>query len=205
MRARKTALLRERFAAVDPGLMRLASAMRAVLGAAASLTILAALGQSGTALLAGGFTAMVTSLAISDLHPHNQLITLGLWAPVSLAALAAGAVLRPYPVTAAIVFLLLIYLAVRTRRYGARGQGVGVFGFMGFFLAQFAGARASELPAMGGAVVVAFCASWSFRQSAPRPRPWPHAGLVGADAGVRAGPGAVRRRPAAQPAPDPRT
>ncbi|MEQ4719666.1 FUSC family protein [Nonomuraea sp. B19D2] len=158
MRARKTALLWERFAAADPGLMRLASAMRAVLGAAASLTVLAALGQSGTALLAGGFTAMVTSLAISDLHSRNQLITLGIGAPVSLAALAAGAVLRPYPVTAAIVFLLLIYLAVRARQYGARGQGVGVFGFMGFFLAQFAGARASELPAMGGAVVVAFCA-----------------------------------------------
>ncbi len=115
MRARKTALLWERFAAVDPGLMRLASAMRAV-------------------------------------------ITLGPGAPVSLVALAAGAVLRPYPVTAAIVFLLLICLAVRARRYGARGRGVGVFGFMGFFLAQFAGARASELPAMGGAVVVAFCA-----------------------------------------------
>ncbi|GGP02235.1 hypothetical protein LDL08_38815 [Nonomuraea glycinis] len=88
MWARKTASLWERFAAAEPGLMRLASAMRAVLGAAASLTVLAALGQSGTALLAGGFTAMVTSLAISDPHPRNQLITLGLGAPVSL---------RPWP------------------------------------------------------------------------------------------------------------
>ncbi|MGI5157971.1 FUSC family protein [Microbispora sp. CA-102843] len=156
MVARKTALLWDRFAAVDPGLMRLASAMRAVLGAAASLTVLAALGQSDTALLVGGFTAMVTSLAISDLHPRNQLITLGLGAPLSLAALAAGAVLTPYPVTAGIVFLLLIYLAVDARRYGARGQGVGVFGFMAFFLAQFTGARAVQLPQMGTAVLVAF-------------------------------------------------
>jgi uncharacterized membrane protein YccC len=156
MVARKTALLWDRFAAVDLGLMRLASAMRAVLGAAASLTVLAALEQSHTALLVGGFTAMVTSLAISDLHPRNQLITLGLGAPLFLAALAAGAVLAPYPVTAGIVFLLLIYAAVHARRYGARGQGVGIFGFMAFFLAQFTGARSVQLPQMGAAVLVAF-------------------------------------------------
>jgi uncharacterized membrane protein YccC len=156
MVARKTALLWDRFAAADPGLMRLASALRAALGAAASLTVLAALRQSDTALLVGGFTAMVTSLAVSDRHPRNQLITLGLGAPVFLAALAAGAVLMPYPVAAGIVFLLLISIAVHARRYGARGQGVGIFGFMGFFLAQFTGARAGQLPPMGAAVLVAF-------------------------------------------------
>ncbi|MEO3887020.1 FUSC family protein [Nonomuraea sp. B5E05] len=146
----------ERLAVVDPGLMRLASAMRAVLGAAASLTVLTALGQSDTSLLVGGFTAMATSLAVSDLHPRNQLITLGLGAPLFLAALAAGAVLSPYPVTAGIVFLLLIYVAVHARRYGAIGQGAGVFGFMAFFLAQFTGARAVQLPQLGAAVLVAF-------------------------------------------------
>ncbi|MEV0237673.1 FUSC family protein [Nonomuraea sp. NPDC050786] len=158
MVARKAAWLWERLAAVDPGLMRLASATRAVLGAAAALAALAALGQPGTALLAGGFTAMVTSLAVSDLHPRDQLGTLGLGAPLSLAVLAAGAVLRPYPVVAGIVFLLLIHLAVRARRYGARGQGLGVFAFMAFFLAQFTGAEAADLPRLGAAVLVAFCA-----------------------------------------------
>ena len=49
--------------------------------------------------------------------------------------------LTPYPVAAGIVFLLLIYVAVHARRCGARGQGVGVFGFMAFFLSQFTGAR----------------------------------------------------------------
>ncbi|NSC25687.1 FUSC family protein [Streptomyces albus subsp. chlorinus] len=156
MVAKKTALLGDRFAAVDPGLMRLASATRAVLGAAASLIVLTALGQSGTQLLVGGFTAMVTSLAISDLHPRNQLITLGLGIPLSLAALAAGAVLTPYPVAAGTVFLLVIYLAVHARRYGARGQGVGIFGFMAFFLSQFTGAGVVQLPQTGAAVLVAF-------------------------------------------------
>lgn len=155
MAATKTALLRDRLAAADPGLMRLASATRAVLGATVSLGVLTAVGRSGTELLVGGFTAMATSLAISDLHPRNQLITLGLGAPVFLAALAAGTVLTPYPVAAGSVFLLLILLAVHARRYGARGQGVGIFGFMAFFLSQFIGAPAVQLPQMGTAVLVA--------------------------------------------------
>jgi len=156
MVARNMAWLWDRFAAVDPGLMRLASATRAVLGASAALTVLAALGQPDAVLLVGGFTAMVTSLAISDLHPRNQLITLGLGVPLSLAALAVGVVLTPYPVAAGIVYLLLIHLAVHARRYGARGQGLGIFGFMAFFLAQFTAARVAQLPQFGAAVLVAF-------------------------------------------------
>ncbi|MFJ8148650.1 FUSC family protein [Streptomyces sp. NPDC096048] len=152
----RTESLWDRFTATDPGLMRLTSAMRAVLAAAATLSVLTALHGSDTALLAGGFTAMVTSLAISDLHPRNQLITLGLGAPLSLAALAAGAVLAPYPTAAKVLFLLLIFLAVQARRFGARGLGLGIFAFMAFFLSQFAQARVVQLPQLGAAVLIAF-------------------------------------------------
>lgn len=152
----RTESLWDRFAAIDPGLIRLTSAMRAVLGAAATLAVLTALQGSDTALLAGGFTAMVTSLAISDLHPRNQFITLGIGAPLSLAALTVGAVLTPYPTAAKTLFLLLIHLAVRARRFGARGLGLGIFGFMAFFLSQFAQARVVQLPQLGAAVLVAF-------------------------------------------------
>ncbi|MEV5809696.1 FUSC family protein [Streptomyces parvulus] len=156
MVARLMPLLWDRLAVVDPGLTRLASAARAVLGAAASLAVLGALGESDTTLLVGGFTAMVTSLAISDLHPRNQILTLLLGAPAFLGAQAAGAVLAPHRAGTGIAFLVLIHLSVQARRYGARGQGVGVFGFMGFFLAQFTGARTIQLPEVGMAVLVAF-------------------------------------------------
>ncbi|MEU1050258.1 FUSC family protein [Streptomyces sp. NPDC005897] len=152
----RTESLWDRFTAIDPGLMRLTSAVRAVLGAAATLAVLTALRGSDTALLAGGYTAMVTSLAISDLHPRNQLITLGLGAPLSLAALTAGAVLTPFPTAAKLLFLLLIHLAVQARRFGARGLGLGIFGFMAFFLSQFAQARVVQLPQLGAAVLIAF-------------------------------------------------
>lgn len=145
----------DRFAVFDPGLMRLASALRAVLGTAVSLAVLTALDQPATALLTAGFTAMVTSLAVSDPHPRDQLVTLALGTPLFLVALAAGTVLAPYPAAAGCAFLVLIHLAVHARRYGARGQGLGIFAFMGFFLAQFTGAGVAQLPRMGLAVLVA--------------------------------------------------
>ncbi|MFI5572453.1 FUSC family protein [Streptomyces sp. NPDC051740] len=156
MVARTTAALWDRFAAFDPGLTRLASAMRAVLGTAAALAVLTALRAPETVLVVGGFTAMTTSLAISDLHPRNQLITLGLGAPLSLASLAAGAVLTPYPTAAKLIFLVVIYLAVQARRFGSRGLGLGIFGFMFFLLSQFVQARADQLPQLGASVLVAF-------------------------------------------------
>ncbi|MGC0386020.1 FUSC family protein [Streptomyces sp. SAI-129] len=156
MVARTTAVLWDRFAAFDPGLTRLTSAMRAVLGTAAALAVLTALRAPETVLVVGGFTAMTTSLAISDLHPRNQLITLGLGAPLSLASLAAGAVLTPYPTAAKLIFLVVIYLAVQARRFGSRGLGLGIFGFMFFLLSQFVQARADQLPQLGAAVLVAF-------------------------------------------------
>lgn len=156
MAARTTASPAERFAAFDPGLIRLTSAMRAVFGTTATLAVLTALRAPETALAVGGFTAVVTSLAISDLHPRNQLITLGLGAPLSLASLAAGAVLTPYPTAAKLVFLVVIYFAVQARRFGPRGLGLGIFGFMAFLVSQFTQARAEQLPQLGASVLVAF-------------------------------------------------
>ncbi|MFH8610568.1 FUSC family protein [Streptomyces sp. NPDC018029] len=130
--------------------------MRAVLGSAAALAVLTALGAPETPLVVGGLTAMTTSLAISDLHPRDQLITLGLGAPLSLASLAAGAVLTPYPTAAKLSFLAVTYLAVQARRFGPRGLDLGIFGFMAFLLSQFIQARADQLPRLGASVLVAF-------------------------------------------------
>ncbi|MFF7085623.1 MULTISPECIES: FUSC family protein [Streptomyces violaceoruber group] len=167
----------DRFAGFDPGLIRLTSAMRAVLGTAATLALLTALRAPETALVVGGFTAMTTSLAISELHPRNQLITLGLGLPLSLACLAVGTALTPYPTAAKLTFLVLICLAVQARRFGPRGLGLGIFGFMAFLLSQFASARADQLPRLGASVLVAFGA----------------VAIVWCCVGPVTGPGALRR------------
>ncbi|MGQ4422341.1 FUSC family protein [Streptomyces violaceoruber] len=177
MTGRTTTSLWDRFAGFDPGLIRLTSAMRAVLGTAATLALLTALRAPETALVGGGFTAMTTSLAISDLHPRNQLITLGLGLPLSLACLAVGTALTPYPTAAKLTFLVPICLAVQARRFGPRGLGLGIFGFMAFLLSQFAPARADQLPRLGASVLVAFGA----------------VAIVRCCVGPVTGPGALRR------------
>ncbi|MFI7127920.1 FUSC family protein [Nonomuraea sp. NPDC050153] len=157
--AGKTASLWDRFAAADPGLLRLASGLRAVLGLTLTLAALTALDQPSVVLLAGGFTTMVTSLAISDLHPRNQLLTLLAGAPVTLAALTAGGLLASFPLASHLAFLLLIFAAVYARRFGRRGLGLGIFAFMAYFLAQFAGIQPHQLPRLTGALAVAFAAA----------------------------------------------
>ncbi|MFC4504780.1 MULTISPECIES: FUSC family protein [Streptomyces] len=157
--AAKTASLWDRFAAADPGLLRLAAGLRAVLGLTLTLAALTVRNQSSVVLLAGGFTAVVTSLAISDLHPRNQFRTLLAGAPVALAALSAGGLLAPFPFASHLAFLLLIFTAVYARRFGRRGLDLGIFAFMAYFLSQFARIQPHQLPQLTGALAIAFAAA----------------------------------------------
>ncbi|MFF7981536.1 FUSC family protein [Streptomyces sp. NPDC007901] len=159
MVAAKKASLRDRFAAADPGLLRLAAGLRAVLGLTLTLAALTALDQPSVVLLAGGFTTVVTSLASSDLHPRIQFRTLLAGAPVTFAALIAGGLLAPFPVASRPAFLLLIFAAVYARRFGQRGLDLGIFGFMAYFLSQFAGIRPHQLPQLTSALAIAFIAA----------------------------------------------
>ncbi|NGO10562.1 FUSC family protein [Streptomyces sp. HC44] len=156
MVAAKTASLWDRFAPADPGLLRLAAGLRAVLGLTLALAALAVLDQPSAVLLAGGFTAVVTSLAISDLHPRNQFRTLLAGAPVTLAALTTGGLLASLSLASHLAFLLLIFAAVYARRFGRRGLDLGIFAFMAYFLSQFAGIHPHQLPQLAGALAVSF-------------------------------------------------
>ncbi|MYS80575.1 FUSC family protein [Embleya scabrispora] len=155
----KTASLWDRFAAADPGLLRLAAGLRAVLGLTLTLAALTVRDQSPVVLLAGGFTAVVTSLASSDPHPRNQFRTLLAGAPVTLAALSVGGLLAPFPLASHLAFLLLIFTAVYARRFGRRGLDLGIFAFMAYFLSQFARIQPHQLPQLTAASAVAFAAA----------------------------------------------
>lgn len=155
----RTASLWERVATADPGLLRLTAGLRAVLGLALTLAALAVRQQSSVALLAGGFTAVVTSLASSDPHPRNQFRTLLAGVPVTFAALSAGSLLAPYVVASHLAFLVLIFAAVYARRFGRLGMDLGVFAFMAYFLSRFADIRPAQLPGLTEAVALAFAAA----------------------------------------------
>ncbi|MFJ8741465.1 hypothetical protein ACIRL2_18995 [Embleya sp. NPDC127516] len=76
---------------------------------------------------------------------------------VSLAALVAGGLLASAPTPVRVsTFLAVILGSVYVRRFGRRGHGLGVFGFMTFFLTPFLGTAAGPCPPLFAVTPAAF-------------------------------------------------
>ncbi len=155
MRAR----LRDRIAASDPGLLRLTAGLRTVGAIAVTLAVLSLLGADVHLLVAGAMAAMVATFAIREKQLGAQAVTLALGLPVALASVSLGAVLNTRLVVGDAFFVVLIFCAVYGRRFGDRGTALGLIGFQVYFLSLFVGATVSTLPALCGAMALAFCSS----------------------------------------------
>lgn len=155
MRAR----LRDRIAASDPGLLRLTAGLRTVGAIALTLAVLSLLRADVHILVAGAMAAMVATFAIREKQPAAQAVTLALGLPVALASVSLGAVLNTRLFVGDVFFVVLIFCAVYGRRFGDRGTALGLIGFQVYFLSLFVGATAATLPALCGAIAVAFCSS----------------------------------------------
>ncbi|MFI2721744.1 FUSC family protein [Streptomyces collinus] len=153
------ARLRDRIAASDPGLLRLTAGLRTVGAIALTLAVLSLLRADVHILVAGAMAAMVATFAIREKQPAAQAVTLALGLPVALASVSLGAVLNTRLLVGDIFFVVLIFCAVYGRRFGDRGTALGLIGFQVYFLSLFVGATASTLPALCGALAVAFCSS----------------------------------------------
>ncbi|MFF9032863.1 FUSC family protein [Streptomyces iakyrus] len=153
------ARLRDRIAASDPGLLRLTAGLRTVGAIALTLAVLSLLRADVHILVAGAMAAMVATFAIREKQPAAQAVTLALGLPVALASVSLGAVLNTRLFVGDVFFVVLIFCAVYGRRFGDRGTALGLIGFQVYFLSLFVGATASTLPALCGALAVAFCAS----------------------------------------------
>ncbi|MFI2636305.1 FUSC family protein [Streptomyces collinus] len=153
------ARLRDRIAASDPGLLRLTAGLRTVGAIALTLAVLSLLRADVHILVAGAMAAMVATFAIREKQPAAQAVTLALGLPVALASVALGAVLNTRLFVGDVFFVVLIFCAVYGRRFGDRGTALGLIGFQVYFLSLFVGATASTLPALCGAIAVAFCSS----------------------------------------------
>ncbi|WP_439959565.1 FUSC family protein [Streptomyces luteocolor] len=155
--ARRTAKrVWDRFSASDPGLLRLMAGLRTVGAILLTLAVLALLGTSVTHLVAGAMTAMVATFAIQEKEVRGQAITLALGLPVALAAIALGALLNDRVVAGDVFFILLIFGAVYSRRFGDRGTALGLIGFQVYFVSLFVSATASTLPGLFLTLTVAF-------------------------------------------------
>ncbi|MFF6880645.1 FUSC family protein [Streptomyces sp. NPDC012474] len=153
------ARVRDRTAASDPGLLRLTAGLRTVGAITLTLAVHSLLGADVHLLVAGAMAAMVATFAIREKQPSAQAVTLALGLPVALASVSLGAVLNALLFVGDVFFVVLIFCAVYGRRFGDRGTALGLIGFQVYFLSLFVGATASTLPALCGAMAVAFCSS----------------------------------------------
>ncbi|MFF6996402.1 FUSC family protein [Streptomyces sp. NPDC008313] len=149
----------DRFAASDPGLLRLMAGLRTVGAIALTLVVLGSLGVGVTRLVAGAMTAMVATFAIREKERRPQAVTLACGFPVALVAMSLGALLHSHVVAGDLFFIALIFAAVYSRRFGDRGTALGLIGFQVYFVSLFVGASVSGLPPMYGTLAVAFAAS----------------------------------------------
>ncbi|MDT9699119.1 FUSC family protein [Streptomyces sp. P17] len=153
------ARLRDRVAASDPGLLRLAAGLRTVASIALTLVVLALFGADVPHLVAGAMAAMVSTFAVREKQRGPQAVTLALGLPVALASVALAALLHSHVVAGDLFFIALIFSAVYGRRFGDRGTALGLIGFQLYFVSLFVGATVSDLPELCAAVVTAVVCS----------------------------------------------
>ncbi len=138
--------------ASDPGFVRLRMAGRTLVTLVLTLAVLslaaAAAGQQVTVAMLGVVVAMISSIAVNDPSPTQQLRTVALMAPTAVAAVGLATALDPFPMVAEAVFVLVAVGAVLARRAGPRGLALGMAAFMAYFFTLFLQARPGQLPAL---------------------------------------------------------
>ncbi|OIN79326.1 FUSC family protein [Mycobacterium malmoense] len=142
----------------DPGWLRLRIATRTTAALGCSLLILDVLTRAtgrplGVTFL-GVVISMIAARSVREPDPHQQRITMALLPLPAALAIAAAALLAPHKVPADVVFVMIVFAAVYIRRFGARGQALGMVAFMAYFFTLYLQARVSELPWLIGSVVV---------------------------------------------------
>lgn len=156
VRRRGGTIVWDRFAASDPGLLRLTAGLRTVSAIALTLVVLAPLDTGVTHMVAGAMTAMTATFAIKDKLVRDQAATLALGLPVALVAMCLGALLTSQVIAGDVFFVALIFGAVYSRRFGERGTALGLVGFQIYFLSLFVGASTSTLPELCLTLAIAF-------------------------------------------------
>ncbi|WUX70969.1 FUSC family protein [Streptomyces sp. NBC_01429] len=149
----------DRFAASDPGLLRLMAGLRTVAAIALTLVLLALLDTDVTHMVAGAMAAMVSTFAVKEKQVRGQAITLALGLPVALVAMSLAALLHSRIVVGDAFFVVLIFGAVYSRRFGERGTALGLIGFQIYFVALFVGATVETLPPLYLTLAIAFACS----------------------------------------------
>lgn len=167
-------MLKRVFVAPDPGRLRLRSAARSVVGIGGAVAACAVTGHSLVAVITGGLAALLALFTVADADVRAQGVTTALLPAVGLPVLELASALHEAPLVRDAAFLAVIGAGVFARRWGPRGNALGIFAFMMFFVAQFLHATPGRLPGLFTAVVLALLVSsavrfglWCFERRRP--------------------------------------
>ncbi len=149
--------------APDPGRLRLRSAARSVVGVGGAVAVCGVTGHSLVAVITGGLAALLALFTVTDSEVRAQALTTGLLPAVGFPVLALASALHEMPLVRDVAFLAVIGAGVYARRWGPRGNALGIFAFMMFFVAQFLHATLIQLTGFFTAVVLALLVSSAVR------------------------------------------
>ncbi|UNO43310.1 FUSC family protein [Streptomyces sp. MST-110588] len=164
------------FVAADPGRLRLRTSARAVLGVGLAVTVSHLAAGTLGAAVAGGLAALLALFTVTGPTVREQALTTALLPVVGFPVLALATALHGTPWARDTAFLVVVFAGVYARRWGPRGQALGIFAFMTFFMTQFLHAVPAELPALYTAMTAALAASslvrfglWCIERRTPPP------------------------------------
>ena len=147
----------------DPGRVRLrnaaATTLSLVLAMVALLALTRAAHQPVTVAMLGTIVAMQSSAAVKDRHQRDRIRTMLLLFFPAVGAVTLAALLSPLGKIADVGFIVVLFGAVWVRRFGPRGNALGMVAFICYFFSLFLRATLSQIPVLGVAVVVGLSAS----------------------------------------------
>jgi hypothetical protein len=147
----------------DPGRLRLRSAatttLSLVLAMAALLAFTRATNQPITVAMLGTIAAMQSSAAVKDKQQRSRVVTTLLLFFPAIGAVTLASFLSQFGKVADVGFIVVLFGAVWVRRFGPRGNALGMLAFICYFFALFLRASPSQIPILGAAIVVGLGAS----------------------------------------------
>jgi Fusaric acid resistance protein-like len=144
--------------ASDPGRLRLRSAAATTLSLVLALVALLAFTgvshQPVTVAMLGAIVAMQSSAAVKDRHQRSRMITTLLLFLPATGAVSLAAILSPLGKIADVGFIVVLFGAVWVRRFGPRGNALGMLAFISYFFALFLRARPGQIPVLAVGIAV---------------------------------------------------
>jgi fusaric acid resistance family protein len=147
----------------DPGRVRLRNAAATTLSLVIAMVALLGLTrvthQPVTVAMLGTIVAMQASAAVKDRHQRDRIVTMLLMFLPAVGAVTLAAVLSPLGKIADVGFIVVLFCAVWVRRFGPRGNALGMVAFICYFFSLFLRATVDQIPVLAVAVVVGLSAS----------------------------------------------